>query len=96
MKTVERPWRSRTAVEEEYLSRSILLEEVGSPRLARMVIAFSALSIAAFVAWSAFARVDEVAIATGKIIPSGEVFLVQHREGGAVTSLPVQEGMHVD
>lgn len=95
MKTGNRRPRSMNSIEEEFISRSILLEETGSPRLARILIGFVVVSIALFVAWSAIARVDEVAIASGKIIPSGEVFLVQHREGGRITSLSVQDGARV-
>lgn len=95
MKTGERKRNVLGPTEEEFISKSVLLEETGSPRLAGMLILFVLLSIVAFVAWSVVARVDEVAVASGRIIPSGEVFLVQHREGGRITSLSVQEGSRV-
>lgn len=90
-------WKKNSlrSTEEEFISRSILLEETGSPRLARLLIGFTFLSILSFVGWSAIAHVDEVAIATGKIIPVGDVFILQHREGGRITSLSVQEGQYV-
>ncbi|MFQ5765160.1 MAG: HlyD family type I secretion periplasmic adaptor subunit [Rhodospirillales bacterium] len=42
--------------------------------------------------WSYFAKLDEVAIATGEVVPQGKVRVIQHLEGGIVEKLFVAEG----
>ena len=48
--------------------------------------------IGGFFVWSAFARLDEVAVATGQVIPQAQLKVIQHLEGGIVTDLEVEEG----
>lgn len=45
-----------------------------------------------FIAWSFVARVDEVAIAVGSVVPQGQLKLIQHLEGGIIESVDVAEG----
>lgn len=52
----------------------------------------SALLLVAFLGWSHFARLDEVAVAVGAVAPQGRVKTVQHLEGGIVAELHVAEG----
>jgi len=47
------------------------------------------------VAWSAFAKLDEVARGEGKVIPASEVQVIQSLEGGIIDALPVKEGDEV-
>jgi hemolysin D len=47
------------------------------------------------VLWAAFGKVDIVAVAQGKIIPSGHSKQIQPLETGVVRSLHVKEGKHV-
>lgn len=75
-----------------HLSQALLLEETGVPRLIRFVILTLTLIIAAFVAWAAVAKIDEVAVATGKIIPSGYTKLLQSEDGGIVLDILVRDG----
>lgn len=42
--------------------------------------------------WAFFAELDEVAVATGEVIPQGKIKVVQHLEGGIVEELFVVEG----
>lgn len=51
--------------------------------------------LAAFVAWSLVARLDEVAVATGEVVPEGKVKVVQHLEGGIIDHIFVTEGSPV-
>lgn len=44
------------------------------------------------VIWAYFATLDEVAIATGLIVPAGKIKVVQHLEGGIVQDIYVSEG----
>ena len=45
--------------------------------------------------WAAFGKVDIVAVAQGKIIPSGHSKLIQPLETGVIRQLHVREGQHV-
>ncbi|MBI5430676.1 MAG: HlyD family type I secretion periplasmic adaptor subunit [Nitrosomonadales bacterium] len=44
------------------------------------------------VGWMALAQVDRVVHAEGRVIPAGKAQIVQHLEGGIVTSMVVREG----
>ena len=48
--------------------------------------------VAAFVVWAMVARIDELAIADGEIIPEGKVKVIQHLEGGVIREIYVQDG----
>lgn len=52
--------------------------------------------VAGFVAWAAVTPVQEVAMATGEIVPASAVQMVQHLEGGIVAELLVREGQVVE
>ena len=54
-----------------------------------------ALLIAAGAAWASYARLDEVASASGEIVPQGQVKLVQHLEGGILQRIDVRDGQSV-
>jgi len=45
-----------------------------------------------FFVWSIFARFDEVAVATGEIVPQGKIKTIQHLEGGIIEDIFVQDG----
>ncbi len=51
--------------------------------------------IAGFLAWGWFAELDEVAVAPGKIVPKGQVKVIQHLEGGIIEKINVAEGQKV-
>ncbi|CCQ72674.1 HlyD family type I secretion periplasmic adaptor subunit [Magnetospira sp. QH-2] len=74
-----------------YMAQSVLLEESGTSRLVRLAIFLIAGVVVAFVAWSAYTRVDEVAIANGQVVPSGSIQVVQHLEGGIIREILVEE-----
>lgn len=78
-----------------YLSQSIRLAEVESPGIVRATIFTLALTLAGFIAWSAVARVSEIARSPGEIIPAGQTRIVQHRDGGMISDILVKEGQHV-
>ncbi|WP_027186569.1 HlyD family type I secretion periplasmic adaptor subunit [Desulfovibrio inopinatus] len=79
-----------------HLSQALLLEETGVPRLVRYVIISLTLIIAAFITWASLTKIDEVAVATGKIIPSGHVKLIQSEDGGIVSEILVMDGQAVE
>jgi len=48
--------------------------------------------VALFLVWASLAELDEVAIASGEVVPEGKVKVIQHLEGGIVREITVQEG----
>ena len=80
----------------QYLSHSILLEEAGTPGLMRMTIAVILLLVVAFLGWASVAKISEVAVAPGAVVPETPVQRVQHLEGGIVAEVFVNEGDIVD
>jgi len=57
---------------------------------ALIVLALSVLVLG--VVWMALAPVDRVVHAEGRVVPAGKAQIVQHLEGGIVSSMPVHEG----
>lgn len=53
------------------------------------------LLLGSLAVWSVFAELDEVAVATGEVVPEGRVKVIQHLEGGIVAAIHVQEGAFV-
>ncbi len=45
--------------------------------------------------WSYFGKVDEVAVARGKVIPDGRVKVIQPMEAGVIRTIHVEEGQRV-
>ncbi|MDJ0896113.1 MAG: HlyD family type I secretion periplasmic adaptor subunit [Alphaproteobacteria bacterium] len=50
------------------------------------------LAVCAFVGWTMWAQIDEVAIAVGEVKPQGRTKVVQHLEGGIIQEILVSEG----
>ncbi|MCR6630745.1 MAG: HlyD family type I secretion periplasmic adaptor subunit [Magnetospirillum sp.] len=59
--------------------------------LARAVM----VALALFIVWALLASLDEVAIASGEVVPEGKVKVIQHLEGGVVREISVAEGQEV-
>lgn len=79
-----------------FLAQSVILEEAGSSSLIRAAMVAIVLVICSFLGWAAITNVDEVAITTGEVIPTGKVQAIQHLEGGIVSEIPIQEGELVE
>jgi len=79
-----------------FLAQSVILEESGGSGLIRWAILSISLAICAFVAWAAVTNVDEIAVTSGEVVPTGRVQTIQHLEGGIVSEILVEEGMVVD
>ncbi|HQT82151.1 MAG: hypothetical protein B7Z60_09180 [Ferrovum sp. 37-45-19] len=80
---------------DNYLAKTILLEEAISPLYLKGTVFFIAIVLFAFIIWSIFARLDVVAKATGKIVPSDSVQIIQHQDGGRIKKIFVDEGSRV-
>ncbi len=58
-------------------------------RLGLIIAAFFFIGL---LGWAAIARLDAAAVASGRLIVSGQRQTVQHRDGGVVADIDVQEG----
>jgi adhesin transport system membrane fusion protein len=75
-------------------ARAAVMQE--SRPLAMAVLYLTAFFIIVALAWAAYATLDEVAIGTGRVIPSSQVQLIQNLEGGILAELSVTEGKLVE
>jgi adhesin transport system membrane fusion protein len=48
--------------------------------------------LGALIVWSNYFELDEVSIATGEVIPRGNIKVIQHLEGGIVRAIHVEDG----
>ena len=61
-------------------------------RRPRLVLYLSTFAVVAFIAWSVFAKLDEVAVGQGKVTPSSREQVIQTLEPGRLAELYVREG----
>lgn len=81
-----------TQVEYEFLPSALEIVETPVSPLSRwvlwLIIAFLVLAIG----WMFVGRIDEVAVARGKVVPAGEVKVVQPLTAGTIAELHVKNG----
>lgn len=82
-------------LEYEFLPAALEISETPASPLGRIVVwlIFSILAIA--ILWANIGKVDEVAVARGKVIPDGKLKVVQPLEEGVITAIHVSEGQRV-
>lgn len=61
----------------------------------RQVIILTAVAVAGFIGWARVAEIDQVSRASGQVIPSGRVQIVQSTDGGVIAAINVKEGDRV-
>lgn len=66
-----------------------------SPRGGRTLIYLCLATVVIFLIWAAFARLDEIARGSGKVVPSSRVQVIQNLEGGIISDIYVSEGDRV-
>lgn len=85
----------RSAEEREFLPAAIEIMETPANPIGRTV----ALSLAGFftiaLAWAVIGEVDVVAVAQGRLVPTGGVKQIQPLEIGTVRAIHVSDGQHV-
>lgn len=87
--------RARRA-DQEFLPAALeILETPPSPVGIWLLWIICLLAVAAL-AWSWFGRLDVVAVAQGKIQPTGRVKVIQPLETGRIASIRVENGQHVE
>lgn len=69
-----------------------LPERFKAASAAHLILWAIAAFVAVFVAWAAFARLDEVSRGQGRIIPSRQLQIVSNLEGGFVKAILVHQG----
>jgi adhesin transport system membrane fusion protein len=90
--------KKNTSIQDEHIdfmddtSSALLLN---TPKNARLLLWVVLLFFIVAVVWASFAKIDKVTVATGKVIPSGQLQMIQNLEGGLVQQILVQEGQHV-
>jgi membrane fusion protein, adhesin transport system len=77
--------------ERRLLSETIHIEEELVPAFVRPILFIVGAMVFAFLAWAAMTHMKEVARALGEVIPSGNVKVVQHLDGGVVAEIHVEE-----
>ncbi|MGM0537271.1 MAG: HlyD family type I secretion periplasmic adaptor subunit [Pseudomonadota bacterium] len=71
-------------------------EDTMRHRAARPILWVTLLTIATFVAWSAWAKVDDITRGEGKVVPASRMQTIQSLEGGIVQELLVNRGDRVE
>ena len=72
--------------------QSGIFDEAEPARLQMIVSRGIILLLFMLLGWSFFAKIDEVAIAGGVVVPQEQLKLIQHLEGGVVEEINVSEG----
>lgn len=92
----KRPEKSRIRESQlQFLRQSTRLEESTAPYLMRSAMNLLSIMVFAFIAWMAFANIEEITQANGEVVPNGFTQIVQHYDGGIVKEIMVREGSHV-
>ncbi|WFU79123.1 HlyD family type I secretion periplasmic adaptor subunit [Bradyrhizobium sp. CIAT3101] len=86
----------RPAEELEFLPAALEIVETPPSPLGRAIGATILAMVVLGLLWASFGRVDIVATATGKVIPSGRSKVIQPFETGVVRSIRVSEGEFVN
>src|SRR5450830_125103 len=58
----------------------------------RAFVLITAMSLLLLLIWASLAKIDVIVRTTGRVIPAGKSQIVQHLEGGIVSTILVQEG----
>ncbi|HEX4869457.1 MAG TPA: HlyD family type I secretion periplasmic adaptor subunit [Moraxellaceae bacterium] len=85
----------RLQSELEFLPAALELMETPPSRAARWILWGSLAFITLALLWSIFGQIDIIAVAQGKVVPSGQVKVVQPYERAVVRRLLVRDGMAV-
>ena len=59
------------------------------------IIALFVLTLVSGLLWATFTEIEETTTAEGKVVPSGDLKVVQHLEGGIIKEIYVREGSQV-
>ncbi|MBF4692649.1 HlyD family type I secretion periplasmic adaptor subunit [Fusibacter ferrireducens] len=83
-------------LQKAFLPSALEIIETPPSPIGWMTIWIIFLIIIIGIIWSILGQVDEVAIATGRVIPDGKVKVIQTPESGVIISMPVEDGEQVE
>jgi hemolysin D len=90
---LERPTGRRTEL--EFLPAALEVLDTPASPVGRAVAALIIAFFASTIAWACIGQVDIIAVAPGKIVPTGRTKAVQPLESGIVSAIHVRDGDHV-
>lgn len=82
-------------IKTEFLPSALEIIETPSSPIGKITIWLIGILIMSSITWMIISKVDEVAVARGKIIPDGKIKVIQSLESGIVTKIYVNEGDEV-
>ena len=96
-KLIRLPFRQscRKQHELEFLPAALEIIETPASAAGRIMIGVIVLLVSVAIGWACVGQIDIVATANGRIIPSGQVKMIQPLEIGVVKSIRVADGDHV-
>lgn len=89
------PTRSATGKELEFLPAVLELQETPPSPVGRAIGLVMILVFATGIAWASLGQIDIVAVAQGKIIPTGNIKVIQPLETGVIKAILVKDGQAV-
>lgn len=78
------------------LSETVRLEEELIPGFFYPILYTISAMLILFLIWAGTTQLSDVAIAPGRVIPTGKIKVVQHLDGGIVASINIEEQQLVD
>lgn len=85
----------RDGLDTEFLPPALEIEHTPASPLGRFLIWFIAFMVIAAGAWAYLGRVDKVAVARGRVVPYGEIKVIQPMREGLIKAIRVEEGQRV-
>ncbi|MBA58092.1 MAG: hemolysin secretion protein D [Gammaproteobacteria bacterium] len=79
----------------EFMTANVAAELESLPLSGHLILILGSFFAITAIVWANFATLEEVARAEGRVIPSGQVQVVQNLEGGILTSVKVKPGQSV-
>ncbi len=80
----------------EYMNSLAAAVVTRSPRYLVRIVILLFVCLMTFIAWMAWAEIDMVVRAEGKVIPSSQLQVIQSLEGGVITEILVEPGQQVE
>lgn len=91
----QKPPARASAEQIAFLPAALEIVETPASPAGRAIAAMIIVAFCFFVAWASFGQIDIVASASGKIVPSGGVKIIQPLEAGIVRAIYVSDGQRV-
>ena len=76
----------------DYMSETSAAALQGPPGFSHIVLWAGILFVATFFIWAAYANIGESTVGDGRVIPSGQIQVIQNLEGGIVSEIKVKVG----